>query len=87
MFTGFYYLHENGSLLYKPHANHEDMNSTFVKHYWTANEFGGDRPQAFLGNLKQAKRLGANWEDIMRLVNHNKLTNYLPNCVEELKYV
>lgn len=82
--TGFYYLHENGSLIYKPHATYEDMDSTFVKHYWVAREFGAS-PQVFLENLKVAKQMGARWEEIMRLVEFNHLSDYIPDCIEQLR--
>lgn len=74
---GEYYLHENGSLIYKP-CGGIDCTSTFVKRVWSVNEFK-QTPHTFIEWLKEAHKAGAHKEDVLRVANHNQLHNYEPN--------
>jgi hypothetical protein len=81
--AGFYYLHENGNLIYKPHATYEDMDSSFVKHFWTTMEFGGT-PERFVNSLKEAQQLGAKESEIIRLMEFNKIDEWIPDAYAQL---
>lgn len=81
--AGFYYLHENGQLICKPHATYEDMDSPFVKHYWTVMEFGGT-PQRLVNSLKEALKLGANESDVRRIMEHNHITAWIEDAYEQV---
>ncbi|GLT13865.1 hypothetical protein [Vibrio algivorus] len=74
---GEYYLHENGSLIYKPSGG-IDCTSTFVKRVWSVSEFK-QTPHTFVEWLKEAHIAGANKEDVIRVANHNHLSNYVSN--------
>lgn len=74
---GEYYLHENGSLIYKP-CGGVDLTSTFVKRLWSVNDFN-KTPQDFTQWLKEAHAAGANKEEILRVANHNDLYRFVPN--------
>ncbi|MCO7020932.1 hypothetical protein [Vibrio paracholerae] len=75
MVQGEYYLHENGSLIYKPHGGVE-ANSTFVKRVWDATLIGRT-PQEFVGWLKEAFNAGAKRTEIERCANANNLSQYV----------
>lgn len=77
MIQGEYYLHENGSLIYKPHGG-VDFTSPFVKRVWDARHIG-QTPKDFVEWLKEAFLAGAKKEDVMRVANHNQLSNYVSN--------
>lgn len=70
-----YYLHENGSLIYKPHGD-VDATSTFVKRVWDAR-YISRTPQKFVKWLSETHKAGANKEDIERIANANNLDNYV----------
>lgn len=70
-----YYLHENGSLIFKPHGGVQ-CNSSFVKRVWNAN-FIGRTPDEFVSWLKEAFEAGAKKEEVERCANYNKLDNYV----------
>ena len=80
MIDGEYYLHENGSLIYKPHGG-VDYSSTFVKRVWAANLIGRT-PHDFVEWLKEAFDAGANREDVERFANHNSLHKYVSDWKE-----
>lgn len=71
-----YYLHENGSVIYKPHGD-VDANSPFVKKVWNAN-FLSDGPLTYLKWLKELYDLGANTEDLKRLWNAQHMDKWVP---------
>lgn len=71
-----YYLHENGSVIYKPHGGVES-DSPFVKKCWNAN-FLSDGPIVYLKWLKELKDLGANREDLIRLWNAQHMETWVP---------
>lgn len=77
MIQGEYYLHQNGSLIYKPHAG-VDCSSSFVKRVWDAR-YIGRTPGEFVEWLKEAFLAGAKKQDVMRVANHNQLSNYVPD--------
>ena len=77
MIEGEYYLHENGSLIYKPHGG-VDHTSAFVKRVWTANLIGRT-PHDFTEWLKEAFNAGAKQDEIERVANHNNLHKYVSN--------
>lgn len=78
--TGFYYLHENGKLIYKPHANAEDlMDSSLVIRFWSAPQIGAT-PDTFLNFLVDAKEQGALQSEIQRLHDFNHLSDFLPEA-------
>lgn len=77
MMLGEYYLHENGSLIYKPHGS-VDATSTFVKRVWPVSSFC-ESPQSFTQWLEDARQLGANKEDIERVANANSLDEFIPD--------
>lgn len=82
--NGVYYLHENGSLICKQHVEIEDLaDSTFVKHWWYIRDLAKS-PKDFLEFLKEAKAYGANESDIKRLVEHNNLVEFIPDCYHQL---
>ncbi|TGZ35344.1 hypothetical protein EQ875_01625 [Photobacterium damselae subsp. damselae] len=75
MLEGEYYLHENGSLIYKPHGD-VDATSSFVKRVWDVR-YIGRTPQEFVEWLTEAYKAGANKEDIERVANANNLHDYV----------
>lgn len=70
-----YYLHNNGSIIYKPHGGVDDS-SPFVKRVWNANGLAKS-PGHYLDWLFECKELGANQEDIDRLWNHQAMDKFL----------
>lgn len=74
---GEYYLHENGKLIYKPGGD-VDVMSSFVKGLWPVAVIGKS-PHAFATFLYQARQKGAKEEEIHRLANHNKLSDFVPD--------
>jgi len=79
---GEYYLHENGSLIYKPHGGVQ-RDSNFVKRVWNYEEIAPS-PQHLLNFLTEAKKLGALNADIYRIANHNNLSKYIPDWENKL---
>lgn len=79
---GEYYLHTNGSLIYKP-GGIDDPDSTFIVKIWNVNLIGKS-PQTFLDFLMEAKKLGAKNKEIIRLFKHNQLDKFIPNVKEIL---
>ncbi|HDI3147856.1 TPA: hypothetical protein PMB01_001679 [Vibrio cholerae] len=75
MIQGEYYLHENGSLIYKPHGGVQE-NSHFVKRIWDAR-YIGRTPQEFVEWLKEAFRAGARRSEVERCANSNNLSQYV----------
>lgn len=75
---GQYYLHENGSLIYKRLGGVEVENGGFVRYVWEC-EMIGKSPKDFLTFLEEAKKLGANQSEIIRLIEVNKLDEYIEN--------
>lgn len=83
-FTGHYYLHIDGSLIYKPFSEAIDLlDSDFVKHFWQADLIG-ESPDVFLDFLMEAQKLGAKKSEIKRLYEFNHLESYLPISKEML---
>lgn len=82
MVQGEYYLHENGSLIYKPHGG-VDQSSTFVKRVWDARSIGTSQ-YVFVSFLKEAYKAGANKEDIQRMADKNSLSLYAPGWEEKV---
>ena len=80
MIEGEYYLHENGSLIYKPHGG-VDCTSALVKRVWAANIIGRT-PNDFVEWLKEAFESGAKREDVERIANHNNLQRYVDNWID-----
>lgn len=78
---GQYYLHTNGSLIYKPHGGVEH-DSPFVKRVWEINDM--NTPQGYTTFLKEAWANGANRDEIERMINHNVLDQYIPDCREQI---
>lgn len=80
---GQYYLHsESRDLIYKPHGG-VDETSDFVVRCWSVEVIGAT-PEKFLDWLKDAKRLGASTSAIKRLVEHNSLYEWIPDCRTQL---
>lgn len=77
MSQGEYYLHTNGSLIYKPHGG-VDPSSDFVKMCWNTDIIGKS-PDVFARFLRSAYRAGAKLSEIDRLAEHNNLKFYIPN--------
>lgn len=71
---GQYYLHVNGSLIYKPHGGVEP--STFVRRIWNVPDFGRS-PDEFVAWLKEAFEAGANKSDIERLAEASHLEKFI----------
>ncbi|MPW32013.1 hypothetical protein F9L16_24010 [Agarivorans sp. B2Z047] len=82
MLQGEYYLHENGSLIYKPHGG-VDVTSTFVKRCWAVSELG-QTPRTFMFWLIDAFEAGATRAEIERVAAANNLDNYTPNWRDEV---
>jgi hypothetical protein len=82
MMLGEYYLHENGSLIYKPHGD-VDTTSTFVKRVWAVSSFC-ESPQAFIQWLEDARQSGTNKEDIERVAIANSLDEFIPDWREQV---
>lgn len=81
---GYYYLHTNGSLIYKPRGQVADfVDSDFVKKWWPSRTIGVT-PQAFLEFLQEAKGLGAKETEIQRLHDYNNLASFIPSAKEKL---
>lgn len=78
---GQFYLHTNGSLIYKPHGGVE-YDSPFVKRVWEDDYF--ETPQAFTKFLTEAVRAGANKDEVDRLILNNNLTSWVPGCREKI---
>jgi len=76
-----YYLHTDGSVIYKPHGG-IDRSSTFVKKTWNANNIG-KTPKDFLEWLTEIADLGAKHDRIRDLWETNKLTEYVGKKVEK----
>lgn len=74
---GEYYLHENGSLIYKPHGGVQ-RESAFVRRVWAVVEIA-QTPDAFVEFLAEARSAGAREPEIVRLADHNKLDEYRPD--------
>jgi predicted oxidoreductase len=70
-----YYLHENGSLIYKPHGGVQ-ADSAFVRKVWPVSQISKS-PHDFVSFLSVARGLGANKSDIYRLANKNKISDYI----------
>lgn len=79
---GEYYLHENGSLIYKPHGG-VDQSSTLVRRVWSADLIG-QTPDTFIEFLAQAWAAGAFKTEIYRIANHNQLSTYRPHWEHEV---
>lgn len=79
---GEYYLHENGSLIYKPHGGVDQL-STFVRRVWSADLIG-QTPDTFIEFLAQAWAAGALKTEIYRIANHNQLSAYRPHWEHEV---
>jgi hypothetical protein len=77
---GQYYLHENGSLIYKPGGG-VDSSSSFVRKMWYVSEIS-QSPKLFFSFLRDAYSSGAKKEEIIRLAEHNQLDKYIPNWDE-----
>jgi len=73
--TGQYYLHENGSLIYKPHGGVQ-ADSAFVRKVWPVSQISAT-PHDFVSFLCVARGLGANEGDIYRLANHNMISDFI----------
>ena len=81
--TGFYYLHENGSLIYKnTELDDEVLASPFVKCVWHITQISRT-PQEFAKFLREALAKGAEKERVMYLADHNRLAGFIPNWREE----
>lgn len=78
--SGQYYLHSNGSLIYKPHGGVErDAHlGGFVVEVWKVDTVKYC-PDTFLVFLSQAKHFGAKESEIERLAAQNKLSEYFPD--------
>lgn len=72
---GEYYLHTNGSLIYKP-AGGVELDSPFVVKVWRAESIGAT-PQDFVEFLAEAVERGANHGRVVELANHNHLDQYV----------
>ena len=70
-----YYLHENGSVIYKPHGGVQS-DSTAVKKVWNAN-FLTQGPHVYLDWLKELHALGANQSDLLRLWNAQDMDKWV----------
>lgn len=80
---GYYYLHTNGDLIYKPASyTAEDFNSDFVTKYWPMDKT--DRVSAWVIIL-EALALGARIERVRELANKWELT--YEDSIEMLKRV
>lgn len=77
-----YYLHSNGSVIYKPHGG-VDGSSDFVKKVWNANTIG-ESPGTFLKWLMELADLGANTARIEELWHSNKLTDHVGEDVAKI---
>jgi hypothetical protein len=71
-----YYLHENGSVIYKPHGG-VDSDSCLVKKVWNAN-FLTQGPHVYLDWLKELHALGANTKDLTRLWTAQDMDKWVP---------
>ena len=72
-----YYLHTNGSLIFKPHGGVE-TDSDFVKKVWSGNVIGKS-PQSFVIWIKEAFDLGATRADINRVALSANIDAYIPD--------
>ncbi|MHC6528843.1 hypothetical protein [Vibrio proteolyticus] len=79
---GEYYLHENGSLIYKPHGG-VDPTSAFVKGVWAPSDFGRT-PAGLVEWFCEVYALGANRKDIERFANSNSLESHYPGWSREV---
>ena len=77
MIPGDYYLHANGSLIYK-RLGVDDPDSTFITAVWNAQQIGST-PARFVQWLCEAKKLGAKESEIKRLATENKLREFVPD--------
>lgn len=75
MRTDQYYLHENGSLIYKPNGGVQ-TDSAFVRKVWQVSHIS-QNPHDFVSFLCVARGLGANKDDIFRLANKNNLSDFV----------
>jgi hypothetical protein len=82
MIQGEYYLHENGSLIYKPHGGVQ-LNSSFVKRVWDARIIGRT-PHEFVEWLKEAFNAGAKRSEVERCANHNSLSQYVSDWEQKV---
>lgn len=82
MIQGECYLHENGSLIYKPHGGVE-ANSPFVKRVWVA-AYIGRTPQEFVDWLKEALNAGAKRSEVERCANSNDLSKYIADWEKQV---
>ena len=77
--SGGYYLHENGKIIHRAQGlSVEDRKSDFVVCYWDITDIA-ETPHTFLRFLVEAKEVGANQEDIDRLVDKHELLKYIPD--------
>jgi len=77
MIRGEYYLHTNGSLIYKT-LGVDDPDSTFIVKIWQCSQIG-KTPKDFLNFLYEAFDAGATKEECERLYNLNRLDSFLPS--------
>lgn len=75
--VGQYYLHQNGTLIYKA-AGGVDGTSCFVKQLWQVKDIS-KTPQMFADFLNEAKERGAKESEIVRLAKYNNLAAYINN--------
>lgn len=74
-----YYLHTNGSLIYKM-LGVNDPDSSFIVKIWNANEVTRS-PTAFINFLKEALDLGASKKECLRLYEHSHVDSFIPIAV------
>lgn len=82
MVTGEYYLHTNGSLIYKPYGDVESGSPCVVR-IWSAASIG-QTPQTFIRFLRGALVCGASKSEVERLAKHNKLDTFAPQWREQV---
>lgn len=77
-----YYLHTNGTVHFKPHGDVEP-DSPMVVRVWNANHIG-TTPQVYLDWLRELRELGASESELHRLVDTQKLTEFIPDAKKQL---
>ena len=71
-----YYLHENGSLIFKPHGGVEVEPGGFVRHVWSYGTVSKS-PKNFTAFLVDALNRGAARDRVVKLAEHAELTRFV----------
>ena len=77
-----YYLHTNGTLIYKPLGG-VDASSDFVVKVWRLSDVA-PTPETFVDFLREAFVLGAYANEISRLADHNQLDDFYPDWKKQV---